>query len=463
MNRTRHQLDSGSVLMGTRSRDAGSRSCVVGAGPAGLAMTRALMQHGLDFDCFERHDDVGGIWDQSNPGSPMYDSAHLITSRGLSGFHGYPMPKAMPDYPHHSQVLTYLRDFADTYGMRERISTSTEVERAQPDPRNGWRVTLKGGETRQYDNLICANGTTWWPSRPKLMGEFSGEVIHSSEYNSTDRFTGRRVLVVGAGNSGIDIACDAAQVADAAWISMRRGYHFIPKHMFGIPVDVLAATRPRPPMSVAQWITSALIRLQIGRQERYGLPKPDHKPFESHPIVNDQILHHLSHGDIGVKPDVQRLDGEEVVFTDGSRESIDLIVLATGFRFTIPYLDSGLFDWKGGRPQLFMHLFSPHRNDLYGIGFADTDGGFYSLFDEMADLVACAIQASDTHGAGHALLERLRREQSPDLSGGVSYIASDRHASYFHLPTYRKAAGKLRKRLGWRRFDPSSLAITHTH
>jgi hypothetical protein len=374
------------------------------------------------------------------------------------------MPEEMPDYPHHSQVLAYLRDFAATYGLRERISTSTEVEQAEPDTQGGWRVTLKGGETRRYDNLICANGTTWSPSLPELKGEFSGELIHSSEYRSTDRFSGKRVLVVGAGNSGVDIACDAAQAADAAWISMRRGYHFIPKHMFGTPVDVLAETGPQPPMSVAQRIMPLLIRLQIGRQESYGLPKPDHKLFESHPIVNSQLLHHLSHGDIAVKPDVERLDGEEVVFADGSRESINLVVLATGFHFAIPYVDRDLFDWKGGRPRLYMHLFSPQRHDLYGIGFAEADGGIYALFDEMADLIACAIRTSHGDGAGRAQLEKLRRERTPDVSGGVSHVASDRHASYLHLPAYRKAAGKLRKRLGWGRFDPSSLEnerVTH--
>jgi cation diffusion facilitator CzcD-associated flavoprotein CzcO len=241
------------------------------------------------------------------------------------------MPEEMPDYPHHSQVLAYLRDFAATYSLREQISTSTEVVRAQPDPHDGWKVTLKGGETRRYDNLICANGTTWSPNRPELEGEFSGEVIHSSEYRSTDTFSGRRVLVVGAGNSGVDIACDAAQAADTAWISMRRGYHFIPKHMFGTPVDVLAETGPQPPMRVAQRILPLLIRLQVGRQDRYGLPKPDHKLFESHPIVNTQILHHLSHGDIAVKPDVERLDGDGVAFADGSRESVDRSCLRPAF------------------------------------------------------------------------------------------------------------------------------------
>ncbi len=438
-----------------------STTCVVGAGPAGLAMTRALMRHGLTFDTFERHDDVGGIWDPANPGSPMYDSAHFISSRELSGFHGYPMPGSLPGYPGHRQVLGYLRDFAAAYGLRERITLSTAVERAEPLDGGGWSVTLAGGEQRRYDNLVCANGTTWDANVPALPGAdgFAGDVIHSSAYRSPSEFAGRRVVVLGAGNSGVDIACDAALNADAAWISMRRGYYVVPKHIFGTPADVFAESGPELPMKVAQRILPPLIRMQVGRPERYGPPKPDHKLFETHPIVNTQLLHHLSHGDISVKPDVTRLDGEEVVFADGSRERADLVVLATGFRYSIPYVDREQFDWRGGRPQLYMHLLSPRRDDLYGIGFTEGDGGAYALFDEMADMIARSI-ATTASGDG-ARLRALRRSPSPDVSGGVKHVASDRHASYLHLPSYRKAAARMRAALGWGAFDPAPLQASN--
>lgn len=433
-----------------------TRTCVVGAGPAGLAMMRALKRHGVDYDCFERHEDVGGIWDQANPGSPIYDSAHFISSRSLSGFHGFPMPSELPDYPSHSQVLSYLRSFADAYGLRDRVSTSAAVERAESVTDGGWDVTLAGGEVRRYDNLICANGTTWDPNRPSLPGEeeYSGTIIHSSAHRSARDLAGRRVLVVGAGNSGVDIACDAAQSAAAAWISLRRGYHIVPKHLFGIPADVFAESGPELPMPIAQRVLPPLIRLQIGKPERYGLPKPDHKLFESHPILNDQILHHLSHGDVGVKPDLERLDGEEVVFADGSRERVDLIVLATGYRFSIPYLSDGAVDYVGGRPQMYLHLLSPKRDDLYGIGFSEGDGGAYALFDEMADLIANAIVTTANDGSGGGRLHQLRRTPTPDLSGGVRHVDSDRHVGYLHLPAYRKAAHAMRMRMGWGEFNP---------
>jgi hypothetical protein len=433
-------------------------TCVVGAGPAGLAMSRALIRHGLDFDCFERHEEVGGIWDQANPGSPMYDSAHFISSSRLSGFHGYPMPPAFPDYPHHSRVLAYLRDFARAYGLDERVTTSVAVEQAQPRLDGGWQVLLGNGELRHYDNLICANGTTWSPNRPQLAGEFAGTLIHSREYRSADLFRDKRALIVGGGNSGVDIACDAASNAAAAWISMRRGYHVIPKHLFGVPADVFGERRPHPPVKVAQAVLPLLIRMQIGAQERYGLPKPDHRVFESHPILNSQVFHHLSHGDLRVKPDVERLEGSEVRFVDGSREVLDVVVLATGYRFDVPYLDPGLFEWTGGRPDLYLRLFSPTRGDLFAIGLTEGDGGAYALFDEMADAICCAIRSRNEEERGSSAFEAIRRK-SPDMSGGIRHVDSNRHAHYLHLPAYRKQVRKLRRRLGWGRFDPSGLAL----
>jgi cation diffusion facilitator CzcD-associated flavoprotein CzcO len=432
--------------------------CIVGAGPAGLAATRAFLAQGLEVDVFERHDDVGGIWDQDNPGSPMYDSAHFISSRTMSGFHGYPMPDGLPDYPSHREVLAYVRDFAAAYDLYRVIELGTSVERAELQD-GGWTVTLSSGETRRYRTLVCANGTTWTPNRPELPGEsgFSGEVIHSHDYRSRASFAGRRVLVVGAGNSGVDIACDAAQSASSAAISVRRGYHIVPKYLFGTPADVFADSGPHLPMPIAQRLLTWVLRLQVGDPTKHGWPKPDHRLFETHPILNDQVLHHLRHGDLKVRPDISGFDGDDVLFRDGSREPFDLVVLATGYRWPVPYVDPALLRWRAERPDLYLHLFSREHDGLSAIGFTEGDGGAYGLFDEMADLIARATKLAQTDAVAHARLRRVIEHEHPDLSGGVRHVATDRMANYLNMVTYRKVMAKLRAQFGWPEVGPASF------
>ena len=264
----------------------------------------------------------------------------------------------------------------------------------------------------------------------------------------------QRVCIVGAGNSGCDIACDAAVAASKAWISLRRGYHFVPKHLFGWPADVVAAAGPSMPMWLAQPFFSVLLRLLNGDLTRHGLPAPDHKIFESHPIVNSQLLHYLSHGDIAVKPNIERFDHNSVVFADGSRESIDLVIFATGYDTCVPYVPDEYFRWKGGRPDLYLNLFSREHPNLFALGFLETNGGAYKLFDNMADLIARAIIESWKGGERANRLRTMIETDRPDLSGGVRYIHSDRHATYANIDAYKKQMKRLRKTMGWPEIGP---------
>jgi hypothetical protein len=426
------------------------RHCIVGAGPSGLSTLRAMRNLGLHVDVFERHDSVGGIWDRRNPGTPMYESAHFISSRDLSGFTGYPMPKDFPDYPRNDQVLAYLRGFADSFNLMEHIHLSTSVQSARWDG-SAWVVNTSDGATRRYRTLTCANGTQWHPSTPLFAGvdTFTGEVLHSRDYSEGAQLAGKRVLIIGAGNSGVDIACDAARFASFAAISVRRGYHLIPKHILGKPADVFATTGPHVPTRVAQAIFPRLLKLTIGDPANYGWPKPDHKFLESHPIVNDQILHHLRHGDLEVRRNVERFDGSEVVFTDGKREAFDLVICATGYETKVPYLDAAMFVWKGNRPRLFLRLFSPGQDGLACIGFTEGDGGAYELFDNMADMIARTAHAAEKDPLLYARLRQRFAGPDVDLTGGTKYLDSDRHSAYVNLHAWQKVQKDIRKEFGW--------------
>lgn len=436
------------------------RVCVVGGGPAGLSLARTFLRHGIPFDVHERHSDVGGLWDRSNPGSPVYDSAHFISSRTQSHYHDFPMPEDYPDYPSGRQIHRYMQGFAEAYGLKRHIRFNTSVEKAEMQKDGSWQVTLSTGETKPYAALVCANGTNWHPVMPEYPGEFTGEMRHAVSFRSMDEFKGKRVLVIGAGNSGCDIACDAAKAADAAFISLRRGYHFLPKHLFGIPADVFAHEGPQLPMWLTQRIFGVILRILNGDITRLGLQKPDHRLFESHPILNTQLLHYLGHGDIKAKPDVARFEGKTVHFKDGTSEEIDLVLCATGYTWKVPYVDPALFDWKEGRPDLYMNLFSRKNSTLYALGFMETNGGAYKLFDEMADLIARAILARSNGTA--AALDTLVSEDRPDLSGGIKFVGSARHATYVEIDAYRKQIKRLRKRFGWDDLLPGCFDMLRT-
>ncbi|MGL4490444.1 MAG: flavin-containing monooxygenase [Rhizobiaceae bacterium] len=429
---------------------------IIGAGPAGLTVARALKQRNIAFEVFEKHSDVGGIWDINNPGTPMYESAHFISSKTMSHFAGYPMPADYPDYPSNRQLLAYIRAFARDHGLLPQIRFNTVVKEAKRNA-NGWTLNFGDGTTKDFTHLISAVGTNWTPNRPSIPGNFSGKLIHSVEYKSSSDLKGKSVLVIGAGNSGCDIACDVARSADRAFISLRRGYHFIPKHIFGKPADVFAAEGPHLPLWLTQKVFGVLLRLLTGDVTRLGLPKPDHKLLESHPIMNDQILHHLRHGDLRVKPDVARFDGKDVVFKDGSREAIDLVITATGYSWPIPFIDRSVFDWSGDRPKLFLNMLSPKDAQLFVAGFLEVNGGGYKHFDAMADTIASTIALETSDPVKHQYLRKIAESETPDISGGIKLVASDRHVNYADSDAYKAALKAFRKRMGWPEFSDKLL------
>ncbi len=430
------------------------RYCIVGAGPCGLLAARAFKLAGIPYDQFERHSAAGGIWDIDNPGSSMYEAAHFISSKYTSGFFGLPMPDDYPDYPDYRQLLAYIRQFADVYGLTAGVTFNTGVQRAEPLGENaegGWRVTLSTGEVRTYRGLVCATGVTWHPSMPTYPGleDFKGEVRHTVTYRHADELRGRRVLIVGAGNSGVDIACEAARNADAAFISVRRGYRFVPKHIFGVPTDVFVSGMVRPPKGVVlPDDPSEMLDALVGDLTRYGLPKPDHKAFESHPIMNSQILHHLAHGDLKAKPAIRTFTATGAEFADGSREDFDLILFATGYDYKLPFLDESLFTWRQGHPELYLNIFHRKLRGLSVVGFVEFASAGYQRFDEMAQMAAMDAYIEQS-GEGLDDWTRMKAEDRPNLRGAMNYVDSPRHANYVDVAVYRRTLSEIRERFGW--------------
>ena len=299
----------------------------------------------------------------------------------------------------------------------------------------------------------------WVPQWPEYPGPFTGETGHAVEYRDRKELAGRRVLVVGGGNTGFDIACDAAEGATAAFLSLRRGYRIIPKHVFGMPADLFAASAPPLPIRFRQTMFHTLLRLIVGDLRSYGLPPPDHRVLESHPIINTEALRALRTGRLLAKPDIRAFEDDHVVFSDGTRESIDLIIYATGYKMCVPFMDAALFDWKAGKLDAYLSAFNRHHETLFTLGFLVTNAGVYEDFDRLATMIACYARDRVEAPERAARFRAHVAADQPDLTGGVRFVASPRHATYVEHDTFRRAVERTRKVMGWPPLRPGMLAL----
>ncbi|MBM9458995.1 NAD(P)/FAD-dependent oxidoreductase [Nocardioides sp. zg-536] len=422
---------------------------VIGAGPSGLAVARALQAAGIAFRGFEAGPGVGGLWDIENPRSTMYDSAHLISSRTTTEFAEFPM-QVDADYPGHRALKQYFCDYAARFGLAEHFAFSTTVVRATRE-HGRWRVDSHGPDgprSEVYDGVIAANGTLATPNVPSFAGEFTGEIRHTATYKHAGELAGKRVLIIGAGNSGCDIAVDAVHHAASVDMSVRRGYYFVPRYLFGKPADTLNQGRPLP-RRIKQAVDTRVLRLFTGDPARFGFPEPDYRIYESHPIVNTQVLQHLGQGDLRVRADIDRFDGSCVHFTDGSSDEYDLVLLATGYRLDYPFLDPADLNWSDHAPELYLNIFPPAFAGLYVMGMVEASGLGWQGRYEQAALIAAYLRAeTDAPERAAALRRRVRHEPWPDTTGGYRYLGLARMAYYVNKDAYRAAVRTATEDLG---------------
>lgn len=418
------------------------RVCVIGAGCSGITTAKRLKEFGISYDQFELSDDVGGNWYFRNPNghSSVYESLHIDTSTTRLQFEDFPAPEDWPDFPHHSLVHAYFRDYTDHFGLRENITFGTGVDRAVRRDDGGWDVVLSTGERRSYTDLVVANGHHWSPRMPDYPGHFDGVLMHSHDYVSPFEpveMRGRRVVVVGMGNSAMDIASELSPrwMAASLHVSARRGVWVLPKYRNGQPADKVMAP-PDIPREQGLAASRALIRELVGRMSDYGLPEPDHEPLSAHPSVSADFLTKAGSGDIHLLPAIARLDGHTVHLVDGSTVEADVIICATGYEMRFPFFDDSEVDLHPDREHrypLFKRMVKPGVEHLFFMGLAQSSPTIVNLAEQQSKLLA-RLLVGDYVLPDVEEQERIMRADEADHLG--QYYAVPRHTIQIDFGRY---------------------------
>lgn len=368
-----------------------NRVCIIGAGSSGIAVCKVLKESGIPFDCYEASDRIGGNWVylNSNKMSSIYKSLHINSSKKLMQYSDFPMPEHYPNFPHHSQVAEYFENYATHFDIKPHIRFKTKVISAEPLSEKGWKIVLDNNITHNYRALIVANGHHWkprWP-KPSFPGHFDGLITHGHYYKTPDEYVDKNVLVVGFGNSAMDISCELSHIAKNVFLSVRRGFFVTPKHILGKPLD--QAPIPRIfPLSLKLKIQELAVKLQIGNLEQFGLPKPEHKYMHAHPTISSNIIPCLTHGLVKPKPNIQKLEGDRILFVDGTSEQVERIIYCTGYDINFPFFSPELIKIEDNKFSLFKHIFHPQYRNLFFIGLIQPIGPVMPLAELQSKLIS---------------------------------------------------------------------------
>lgn len=398
------------------------RVCIIGAGTSGVVCAKVMHQHGFDVDCFERGSVIGGMWRFANDNgmSNIYRSLHINTSKRLMQLSDFPFPDHMAEYPSHAEIIEYFEAYAAKFGIRDVIRFRTEVRHAERLGDGTWKVDIAGPEgeqSRYYDVLLVANGHHWDPRRVKFPGDFDGEEIHSHDYvdmRTPLDLEGKRVVVVGAGNSAMDIACELAQAGRTGVgparvvLSQRSGVWITPKVLGNIAQDqhVRHAMR-RPgraerfrrrfiPRGLRRRLSGALaqmwVRMVAGDPSRIGLKQPQDRFSQRHPTISQDIHARLIHGDLHARGNIAELMGDRVKFEDGSVEQADVLIYCTGYNITFPFFEHDFLAAPDNDIGLWHRLFDPRFDNLAFIALVQPLCAMMPIAELQSEFIAAYLE-----------------------------------------------------------------------
>ena len=351
--------------------DLTDRFLIIGAGPVGLAMALEMRRCGFPFDQVDAHAEVGGVWLDG-----VYPMVRTISPRSMCQHPAQPLDPAGPTYLTREDVRAYLRDFARDHDLSSGVRFNTRVTLATPEPDESWLVQFCDGSTARYRGVISCIGHSWDPVKPALPGHFDGTIIHSRDYRTPEQIAGRRILVVGLGQSGADLAMEATRHGACAHLSIRHGKYLLPRDLNGRSLMEQFPGTSSPARQ--QMFVRSAYRNYVPDAEALGLPPPALPPLEENNLCwTDDLPDALRAGQVEIRRPITNLSGHTVTFADGREDEYDTILLATGYHVSFPFLPDGFVPMTNARtPRLFLGAVLPGYRHLYLTGSLEAVSGF---------------------------------------------------------------------------------------
>ncbi|OQR67042.1 dimethylaniline monooxygenase-like [Tropilaelaps mercedesae] len=378
------------------------RICVIGAGTAGLVAAKVALEEGegAEVVCLERAADLGGIWwyrPNEMEQTTVMEFTVTNTSKEMSAFSDYPPSASLPAYLPHRDMLAYLKDYARAFGVREIIRFNSVVEQVSKMDDGRWRVVVKDILTNTvtsevFDAVMVCIGHHSIPRSPRFQDQhlFKGRIIHGKVFKNSDGYRGKRVAVVGFGNSAVDIAISLTGLADQVYISVRCGTWIYPSHSGGVPLDYAMVRRltQSMPSIVRNFVLDSFMQ-RCFNHDIVGLT-PEHSVASQMGTVNDQLPRALLAKQIRLMPPIQRFTESGVIFEDSDEcVPVDEVILATGYRPDIPFVDSKYYgkcttEGDVDRLLLFKGMYSLCDDSIVFLGMIDAQGNLGQLFEMQA-------------------------------------------------------------------------------
>jgi len=343
---------------------------------------------------------VGGLWcfNNDNGLSSAYKTLHINTAKKLTNFRDFKFPEGTQPFPSHRDMHAYVTRFVEQFGLRPLIRFGSRVTAVWPvegggSGRSRWKVETDKANGGIFDAVVVASGHLSKPLHVERLRGFAGDYLHSHDYKEPEPFVGKRVCIIGIGNSACDIASDLATVTPRTVVVARSGVRIAPKLLFGIPfTDVtMILSHPLIPEWVGRVVTRALIRMIHGPMERLGF-----KPLQrrSHAVSNATIVQHIAYRRVEVKHDIAHIDGRVIHFTDGTHDEFDTLIAATGYRIDFPFLSPEILSVRDNVVHLYNRIVLPDWPGLYFMGLLNLNGAANQAYERQAPWIV-AIETGE--------------------------------------------------------------------